>query len=154
MADFEQLLKAALEARVQRTPQALSDLNTVASELNRAVEATSQGRMRVFLATRRAGIGVRSGMTLLLRLKDTGEERTLSIFETSEVGDGYPMQMWRSAEAFDRNQLDGFVVLDSFKSLRGMIERLIAAPDAPLVRLIANELAIAEEAEREPALAS
>ena len=153
MADLEQLLKTALEARVNRALQSINDLNGVVAELNRAVEGATKGRMRVALALRRAGVGVRSGMALLLRFAGSDEERTLCIFEMSEQGDGYPIQMWRSVEAWSRNQLDGFVVLPNLAGLRGMIETLIASPDSALVRLIANELALAEEAEREPALA-
>ena len=141
MSNFEDLLRKSLEERKSKPMPAVNDLNAIVAEVSAAVASVTKDRLRLFLDPLKPKDSRGPAFAIVLRLAD--EDRALRVVEFNK--DGYPAMVWPSYHDWDlvRNVNDTVPVLDE-SHLRNLLQGFVSSPDSILVRLIANELAVAE----------
>jgi len=147
VSQFEELLRKSLEERKHKPLQAVNDLNAIIAEMSQAVEQVTKGRLKLFMDPLKPKEN--SGPTFAIVLRFAEEDRAIRVIEFAELG--YPATVWVTYAGWDSSGVQQYKAM-SEKELRLHIQNLIASPTSELVRLIANELAVAE-AGSEPALA-
>lgn len=140
MSEFEEMLRKSLEQRKTKPLQAVNDLNAVVAELSKAVASVTGGRMKLFLDPLKPKPTQGPTHAVVLRFPD--EDRILRVVMVwDEVG--YPAFIWGTYSAWDLQENCTWQA-QTVDELRAHLQGLVASPTSELVRLIANELAVAE----------
>lgn len=154
MPTMEELLLKSLEERKAKPERAVAELGDLVRELSDAVAKVSGGRVVLSLDPLRAKPEDGATFALLVRLPLNAaqpEDDVLLVIAFSP--DGYPAHIFNSYQSWDDPKVGSRPWSASDKSeVKMKLDELIAGADSPLVRLIANELDVAE-ADSETALA-
>ena len=149
MPTMEELLLKSLEERKSKPKQAVADLNALVAELSSAVSGVSRGRVVVSLDPLRAKENDGATFALLVRFPENAaqpEDDVLLVIAFST--EGYPARIYNGYAPWDDPMnAEGRPWGAKDKSqMKYKFDQLISGAESELVRLIANELAVAETA--------
>ena len=134
-ANFEKMLRKALDEAIANAPQARDDLFRLASEAGEAIKKVTDGAATLELVPIDVGNDPRPTYQLQLVTLDGESSRSdLGVFRLAATG--YPIQRWASKNGWKSNPEKPEREHMSIQELNGNFDYMFSSPTTRLVGLI------------------
>jgi hypothetical protein len=134
-ADYEQLLREAVNKAKEAAPRAVDDLVRCASNAAEAVAGVTGGAAALELVPVNQGEGATP--TYQLQLRKVGSDAPpsdLGVYRVTEAG--YPVLRWYTRAKWDRNPDEPDDQYTTFSELEGNFKWMLSRPESRLVVLV------------------